>query len=247
MSLADEMAMDNAITFQKSKQWKNQCTAFLENALLESEVPDDMVDVAAAFLEHQDTLERERKRNVRNLQARLDPVAPRLQGKMVYLEKPEWQHMPFAADLELSAERRLAEIFVVEDYNSAQRSSWCCALQGGAMVDLEYAVSGGLRGTAFSYHGAVLSKRWIFICPLFCEKHEHLAEIVRTAAMAPGSHWKLLQSWEEFLERDRGNLSVLALTVPEMAAEFSGQKSVMVKASQRALRLAPGRDFQFAV
>eukprot|EP00439_Symbiodinium_sp_Y106_P008675 s13655_g1.t1 len=127
------MAMDNAITFQKSKQWKNQCTAFLENALLESEVPDDMVDVAAAFLEHQDTLERERKRNVpddmvdvaaaflehqdtlererkrnvRNLQARLDPVAPRLQGKMVYLEKPEWQHMPFAADLELSAERRL--------------------------------------------------------------------------------------------------------------------------------------------
>ena len=231
MSLADEMAMDNAITFQKSKQWKNQCTAFLENALLESEVPDDMVDVAAAFLEHQDTLERERKRNVRNLQARLDPVAPRLQGKMVYLEKPEWQHMPFAADLELSAERRLAEIFVVEDYNSAQRSSWCCALQGGAMVDLEYAVSGGLRGTAFSYHGAVLSKRWIFICPLFCEKHEHLAEIVRTAAMAPGSHWKLLQSWEEFLERDRGNLSVLALTVPEMAAEFSGQKSVMVKAT----------------
>jgi len=231
MSLADEMALDHAITFQKEKQWRNQRTAFLENALLESEVPDDMVDVAAAFLEHQDRLDRDRKRNVRNLQARLDPVAPRLPGKMIYLERPEWQHMPFAADLELCAERRLAEIFVVEDYNKSQRSSWCCALHGGAMVDLEYAVSGGSRGTAFSYHGAVLSKRWIWICPLFWEKHEHLAEIVRTAAVAPASRWKLLQCWEESRSRDRGDFTVLALTVPEMVAEFNGQKNVMVKAT----------------
>ena len=75
--------------------------------------------------------------------------------------------------------------------------AWTASLQGGAVVDLEFAKTNYERGVAFRYDQATRIERHILISPEFGGEHADLAAVVRHAAGLQSSKWSLMQSWEE--------------------------------------------------
>ena len=103
--------------------------------------------------------------------------------------------------------------------NPGQRTKWHVTLNGGTVVSTDYLRTGGKKGVAYQYEGAVTVRRHFFLSPEFAHAHPLLAEIVRAAAGHRQSKWKMVTTWNSFLERleqEKGKKTALALTVPEI-------------------------------
>ena len=218
-SVSDELA------FIASKKTRNEIMAFLDHALLQDEIPEDMHDVVEAFLAHDDKLRRERGARARKLDKLLRPGAPSIGDRPVFLEDASWSQERWADVLRVQATRETATVFITEDAaQPGERTLWTLAVQGGIVGDVQWARSGGESGVAFSFKGGNKTARRIYICDEFWRHHRTLADIVWEAIHAVGSKWKPVDDWDEFAEltelncgpaaRNKRPLSVIALTMP---------------------------------
>ncbi|CAJ1431492.1 unnamed protein product [Effrenium voratum] len=132
-----------------------------------------------------------------------------------------WLNAPKVVSLSRSVGLVAKDFFSVpkEPEEAEERTKWHVTLNGGTIVSTDYLRTGGKKGVAYQYEGAVTVRRHFFLSPEFAHAHPLLAEIVRAAAGHRQSKWKMVTTWNSFLERleqEKGKKTALALTVPEI-------------------------------
>ena len=222
------------LRFQTSKQFVNKVHSYLDHALVESEVPEDMKEVAQAFLEARSKLDMSRVKKSSKLDSLLSPCPVSVGNQLVFADDEALVLGISSARIRVATQRDLASFFVAADpANPGQRTSWTVALQGASIVDRKYIESKGAKGVAFTYSPAIATRRKIFVCQKFQTSHPLLFDILKVAVNKPHSKWKLLTSWEQFAAaaetaygshvpvRQRRQFDVLALTLPEVVKTLS--------------------------
>ncbi|CAJ1456209.1 unnamed protein product [Effrenium voratum] len=217
MAQAEDAAAQKEMNMQTSRRYYNKALAFLEGTLLESEVP--LLEVAEAIKTVQQSNDEKRDKQARRCLQIMAPSAPQLQGTAIWLQDESLARLPECRNLRFVADKAAARIFCCDPDNPGQRTKWHVTLNGGTIVSTDYLRTGGKKGVAYQYEGAVTVRRHFFLSPEFAHAHPLLAEIVRAAAGHRQSKWKMVTTWESFLERleqEKGKKTALALTVPEI-------------------------------
>eukprot|EP00438_Fugacium_kawagutii_P007891 Skav203673 [mRNA] locus=scaffold259:498:3152:+ [translate_table: standard] len=193
--------LQKELVFQENKKFKNRLMAYLDNALLQSELTPDMAQLAQADLEHKAKLDSDRQRAEKRKFALMSPDLPKLDSQPIFLEDPAWLNMPCLCRKRVVAECIDATIHVVANVSAPQLAiSWAVGLRGGHMLDLDYLKSDGKEGVCVSYDPAIALQRKLYVCPLFQRQEQRLSTMIRQAARLPHSKWKLLTSWEDFFK-----------------------------------------------
>ncbi|CAE7657751.1 unnamed protein product [Symbiodinium sp. CCMP2592] len=223
------------LRFLEDKSFRNDVLAFLDNALLESEVPAGLEEVARAWASHEEALSAGHRRRAAQISKIMRPEGPEL-SRGIYLEKQEWARLPCSRGLNFEARLEDAQVFVVTDAAApGQKIKWTVALQGGSVVDLHYLRTGGTAGVSFTYAAAVRTKRFVLLSEEFVQHHPGVADIIVTAMGKSHSQWRILDTWEEFAERAErqscaeGKL-VVALALPQTVQQMD-MKNIFTKAS----------------
>ena len=214
---AEELAGDPRLAaeldFQQCKQFRNRLLAYMDSALLESEVSLDLLPMAQAYHEHKAKLSKQRARDEKKKFALMSPMLPDLAGQSLFLQKAEWAQLPYVAGRDVVGDRLDAKVFVMEDPSSpGERNSWLLGMLGGHSIDLTFLRTAGAKGVCFAWEPAVAIQRKIYICQGFSSAHPELAHIVRFASRSPSSKWKLLDDWETFMRYRHNGMSCIALT-----------------------------------
>lgn len=172
-SILQTERMQKEIKFQQSKQYKNRVHEYLAGALLASEVDPELVEVAAALGQHRNNLDNSRLKTDQRKSRLLMPVVMHIANRPTFVENNSMVNT--LKHLRLVADRSDAYVFVTSDPGQpGQRTWWTACLQGGLIVDLQFAQSDGKRGVAFTYEPATLTKRSLFVCPKFTTAHPTL-------------------------------------------------------------------------
>ena len=186
-------------SFQQSKYYLNKVHAYLDGALLESEVDPDLVEVAAAFKAKQQANDKVRVAKEARSAALLAPQAPDIRHQPVFIDPSVAGALPSFTGYQVVSSRCDAAFFAVADAaNPGQRTLWSAVLCGGTVVDCAFLRTQGRQGVAFMYDPAIATKRAVLLCPEFTARYPCLTSIVQQAAAKPASRWHLLRSWEEF-------------------------------------------------
>lgn len=186
---------------QRSKFYLNKVQAYLDGALLESEVDADLVAVAEAFKAKQQAADKARVAREGRAAALLAPRPPDIRHRPVYVDLRGSTEAVRAclANYQVVASLNDADVFAVADAASpGQRTLWTAVLCGGSVVDHTFLCTQGRQGVAFVYDGANTTKRAVFVCRKFAASFPNLTSIVRLAAERPASKWQLLRNWADF-------------------------------------------------
>lgn len=223
------------LRFLEDKSFRNDVLAFLDNALLESEVPAGLEEVARAWASHEEALSAGHRRRAAQMSKIMRPEGPEL-SRGIYLEKQEWARLPCSRGLNFEARLEDGQVFVVTDAAApGQKIKWTVALQGGSVVDLQYFQTRGAAGVSFTYAAAVRTKRLVLLSEEFVQHHPGVADIIVTAMGKSHSQWRILDTWEAFAERAErqtcveGKL-VVALALPQTVQQMD-MKNIFTKAS----------------
>ena len=202
-------SIQQEITFQQQKQFKNKIQGFLDGVLLQSEIPEDMQETAQAFLEAQDLADKKRDRTKLNQCEKLSRSTPQIQSvHKVWVQDEAW-----AEDFKrfiYTAEVSEALFFVVKDPATPPPTiHWTLVLQGGFVIDythLQYQAQGRParvrnRGATFAYDPAVRTRRRVLVSPAFRERCPRISRVIDAACSHRLSQWTPLNSWEEFAAR----------------------------------------------
>ena len=185
--------------WQRTKGYKARVQAFLEGTLLESEIDDELVEVAICFKDMQ--AQQDSARTADELK-RLDFLKPKpfaLQRHPFFVADVAWKSLPNVNGLEAVADPCLASSWVVHDpADPGDKVTWCALLFGGHVCDLACLEANGKGGVAFHFAAAIKSVRWVFVSDNFSQAHPELGAVVRRARGHENSKWKTLTSWDEF-------------------------------------------------
>lgn len=205
-------SIQREITFQHDKQYKNKIQAFLDGVLLQSEIPEDMQEVAQAFLEKQGEVDRNRISKKQRQCDRLARSTPRIQHiHKVWVEDEAWAES--FGRFTYTADPDQALFFAVKDVSKPPPLIlWTVVLQGGFVIDvrhLEYQFLGQAaaadHGASFAYDPAVRTERHVLVSPKFRQRCPRLAAVVDAACVHRLSRWRKLDSWEAFATRCASN------------------------------------------
>ena len=240
-----ESRLNAEVGFQRSKQMKNQIEAYLDRVLVDSEVQPGLRDQAQAFLQNQARNMDQRKKDEARMLKLMSPLPPDVDfgTHKFFLEETAWMNSTgFPRGLTLVTDPWKADVFVAKDPASPSRGIlWHAALGGGHVVTLPFLQSRG-QGLCFTYGTAILTKRFIFIDPVFEQEEQEIAMAVRRMAHSGRSKWSLLRSWEDFARKtdmvagvhlpaqQRRHLEVLALTTDRVAKALA-RKNVRTQAT----------------
>ena len=206
-------SIQREITFQHNKQYMNRIQAYLDGALLQSEIPEDMQHVAQAFLDKQGEVDRKR---VRKKQLQCDKLAlstPRIQPiHKVWVEDEAWAES--FGRFTYTADPAQALFFAVKEISQPPPLIlWSIVLQGGFMIDVRHlehqflgqAAAAADHGASFVYDPAVKTQRHVLVSPKFRERCPKLSAVVDAACVHRLSQWRKLDSWEAFATRCASN------------------------------------------
>lgn len=207
-------SIQNELLFQEKKKFKNRLLAYLDEALLQSELTPDMAQLAQAYLDHRAKLDRDRQKAEKRKFSLMSPDLPNLDSQPILLESMMWLNMDCLRGKQVVADATDAAIFVVEKLDCPHLTTrWAVGLRGGHVVDLDFLKSGGSKGVCVSYDPAIAIQRKVYLCPLFRRENPNFATIVVQASMLRHSKWTLLSSWEDFFYyRKSQGLQCIALT-----------------------------------
>ena len=234
-------SVSKELAFVASKKTRNEIMAFIDEGLLEDEIPEDMLTVVDAFLAHEEKLRKERLGRARAMDKLLRPGAPSIGDRPVFLEDVRWAQESWAHGLRVQPDRASASVFIARDAaEPGERTLWTLAVQGGVVGDVQWAQSRGESGVSFAFTGANKTARRVYICDDFWFRHRTLADIVWEGIHATGSKWQPVDDWDEFAEltaqasgeavRNKRPLSVIALTMPDTCRELN-LRNVFCKAT----------------
>ena len=100
----------------------------------------------------------------------------------------------------ITTDRCKASIIIAEDASKpGQRTRWAAVLCGSWVASRDFLLSHGQRGVSFAYKKATGVQRKVFISDGFATAHPLLMDIVKAAANASGSRWKLLTDQNIYL------------------------------------------------
>ena len=235
-------SIQQEITFQQQKQFKNKIQGFLDGVLLQSEIPEDMQETAQAFLEAQDLADKKRDRTKLNQCEKLSRSTPQIQSvHKVWAQDEAW-----AEDFKrfiYTAEVSEALFFVVKDPATPPPTiHWTLVLQGGFVIDythLQYQAQGRParvrnRGATFAYDPAVRTRRRVLVSPAFRERCPRICRVIDAACSHRLSQWTPLNSWEEFAARcekdGKNTFSTIALGTAAEARALNGSRNVFSQA-----------------
>ena len=189
-------------SFLKSKQHKNRMIAYLDKALLDSEVDGEFREVAQAFKDLQDKEDEEKRRQKKRRADLLCPKnLPDPMSKLVWVS-PEVLDDAALALLRgcLVGDQEHADFIVEEDpANPCGPSLWSAFLMGKVICNLDYVTSRGKTGNAFSYSPAITIKRQVFLSASFQAEFPELAQIVKLAIASHISKWQEIVALEQFV------------------------------------------------
>lgn len=204
-------------TFQKTKHYKNKIQAYLDDALVESEIDEELVAVAEAWKARQTTEEANHLKKHAKAEQTLNPTK---------LTSP--QHHPTFVEGSLASsmlpntkfvtDEAFAEFFVAADPgNPSPKTLWTACLQGGVICNAAYFRSNGNSGIAFVYDAATVTKRRVYISREFEQEYTDLVSVVKLAAKRPKSRWTFFKSKEDFVD---GHLKACGPQVPQKQKRF---------------------------
>ena len=186
------------VLFQQRKHVLNRVQALWDGHLLEAEVPQGLHELANEVKEAQQQNDAKRIKKAAQKQQHLAKSIPDFTQRVgeVFLEDEGWMALGLFGDGRcITTDMQKALFFVVGDLsNPPVPIKWTVALQGGFLV------SKASFSQGFAFAPAVTTKRRLFISPKFENKRPEETALVRQAAGASHSKWKLLASWEEFAE-----------------------------------------------
>lgn len=155
------------LSLQKTRQYLHKAHAYLEEALLEGEVPEHLVEVAEALKTIQEANDKQRQAKASRQTRLFQPTKPSLRGKSIWLQKESW--MVQAGGYKYVHEPRFASVFVVASPEIVpERIHWLVSIQGGSLVSPDFLSSHCSSGWAFEYQPATSVRRHIFIDPVSC-------------------------------------------------------------------------------
>ena len=217
--IVGNQALLSEMEFQQSKQFKNRLLAFMENALLESEISVDLLQMAQAYKDHKDKLSRDRARNEKRKFSLMSPGLPDLEGQPMWSEDADWQRFPSVANKHLVGECMHARVFVVKNpAHPGEQNAWLLALMGGHSIDLQFVKTAGAKGVFFTYDPAIAVQRKLYISEDFRAQNPEVTHWVTFSVESRNSKWRFLQSWDDFLSRRHQGMKCIALTTTESAA-----------------------------
>ena len=162
--IVGNQALLSEMEFQQSKQFKNRLLAFMDNALLESEISVDLLQMAQAYKDHKDKLSRDRARNEKRKFSLMSPGLPDLEGQPMWLEDADWQRFPSVANKHLVGDCMHVRVFVVKNpAHPGEQNAWLLALMGGHSIDLQFVKTAGAKGVCFTYDPAIAVQRKLYI------------------------------------------------------------------------------------
>ncbi|CAK9017189.1 unnamed protein product [Durusdinium trenchii] len=189
--------------WQKSQGYKAKIQGYLEGILLESEIDQELIDVALCFKEMRGQKDQTRAADELRRQDLLKAKPFALQSRPFFVADGAWANLPNVNGLEAVADPCLASSWVVHDpANPGDLLTWCALLFGGHVCDVACLQANGRRGVAFHFAPAIQSVRWVFISDGFAHDHPSLASAARRARAHERSKWKVLTSWDDFALKD---------------------------------------------
>ncbi|CAE7269121.1 unnamed protein product [Symbiodinium sp. CCMP2592] len=188
--------------WQVSEKYGNKVMAYLDGALLESEVDLALVETAVALRTHQERLDAGRVARENAIVQQLRPKKVNVQAGSFYVADARW-----VAEHGLSNSRATVTLSEASHYVVADPGDpgmpvlFAAVLQGGLLCNVEYARSKGNSGVAFAFDAALLVKRFIFLSTAFLRSESQVAQVVLEAVSRAESKWSQIHALDEFVER----------------------------------------------
>ena len=151
--------------FQTAKQVGNRLHEYLAGALVEGDVPPEMVQVARQVQEHWGQLDKAREAKARAMTRAMVPHWSFDGRAFIFLEHGKVEDFK---GMNVTGLRSAAEVFVAKDPSAPTLSTkWIAALQGGVVADSAWVLSRGQRGVGFAYEAAIRTQRQVYISDKF--------------------------------------------------------------------------------
>ncbi|CAE7323992.1 unnamed protein product [Symbiodinium sp. CCMP2592] len=206
-------------SWQRGQKYTNKLMAYLDGALLQSEVDDALVEAAVALKTHQEHLDAGRKRREADIVKRLRPQHIDVQKATYYVEDN-------------------ADHYVVADPGSSGDDVLLAAvLQGGILCSVDYAKSKGKSGVAFCFDAAVAVKRQFYVSEAFRAEKPALAAVIFGAVERRIAKWTRIRNLGDFVDRTLANrrqqrkYQCVGLFADSEAAQVEGEANMFVHQS----------------
>ncbi|CAE7442349.1 unnamed protein product, partial [Symbiodinium necroappetens] len=188
--------------WQVSEKYDNKVMAYLDGALLESEVDLALVETAVALRTHQAGLDAGRVARENAIVQQLRPKKVNVQAGTFYVADAGWVAEHGLSNSRATVTLAEASHYVVADPgNPGMPVLFAAALQGGMLCNVEYARTKGNSGVAFAFDAALLVKRFIFLSTAFLQSESQVAQVVVDAVRSRQSKWSQIHALDEFVDR----------------------------------------------
>ena len=188
--------------WQVSEKYGNKVMAYLDGALLESEVDLALLETAVALRTHQEGLDAGRVAREKAIAQQLRPKKVNVQSGTFYVADAGWVAEHGLSNARATVTLAEASHYVVADPgNPGMPVLFAAVLQGGMLCNVEYARTKGNSGVAFAFEAALLVKRFIFISTAFLQSEPEVAQVVLDAVRCRQSKWSQIHALDEFVDR----------------------------------------------